>query len=686
MNSKLNIKDAKPAIGILFFYRAREQQNVSHALLFSFLSEIGWMRQFIFHFIFLSGLINFIGFELHAQNDVSEKQIFTPRVEKVEPPHWWANHSINPVRLLVRGANFQDAKIASETKLLKVSNVKINRRGDYLFFDVTIAKNTKPAKYEFEISTVNGKATIPFEISAPLDAKTNFQGITNDDIIYLIMPDRFANGDTSNDKDVDRKNPRAWHGGDFRGITQKIPYLKELGITAIWLTPWYDNPDEANQCDKPWCPNTNYHGYHAIDYYGVENHFGTFADLRMLVETAHRNGIKVIQDQVANHVGIQHPWSKNPPLENWFSKFTQNSFNNSVLLSPNASQSERDNLLKGWFNELLPDNNHYEPEVSRYQIQNALWWIGVTGIDGIRQDTIQYMPRKFIRDWSTAILKQYPRIYLVGEVFERDSAQTAFFQGGKAGWDEIDTNLPSVFDFKLWDTSTEVFTGKKPMRALRDVLKYDGLYPNINNVMTLQNNHDTKRFMSLDGATLEGALLHTAFVLSTRGIPQLYYGEELAMKGGDDPNNRADFAGGWAEDRQSKFTKAGRTVEEQKMFDWTKQWIKLRRENRALRNGQTVDIFYDNDTYVFGRKFVGERNGETVVLAFNFSNSVKEVEFSTYANNISPHPEKFIRGEGGNKMLIGNYLKNYISKNDEHKFTIPPKSVIAVSMEMFFSK
>nr|MDQ3043381.1 alpha-amylase family glycosyl hydrolase [Acidobacteriota bacterium] len=254
------------------------------------------------------------------------------------------------------------------------------------------------------------------------------------------------------------------------------------------------------------------------------------------------------------------------------------------------------------------------------------------------------------------------------------------------GWDNVDTNLPSVFDFKLWRTSQEVFTGKKPMRALRDVLKYDGLYPNINRVTTLQNNHDTDRFMSLKDATLEGAMLHTAFILATRGIPQLYYGEEIAMTGGHDPDNRKDFPGGWREDSVSKFTKEGRKSDERKMFDWTQKWIKLRRQNRALRDGQTVDIFYDKDTYVFGRKFVGERNGETVILAFNFSDSVKEVKFSTYDNNISPRPETFSRGEGGTKMLIGDYLKNYVSNNDEHKFTIPPKSVIAVSMEMSFSK
>ncbi len=548
-----------------------------------------------------------------------------PVVEKVEPPNWWANHSINPVRLMLRGRNLSGASVRSKSQSLKISNIRVNSRGDYLFFDVSIGKPTKPGKYSLDVSTPVGNATASFEISTPLENAINLRGVTNDDVIYLIMTDRFADGDAANNKDVDRTNPRAWHGGDFKGITKRIPYLQELGVTTIWLTPWYNNPDEANQCDKPWCPNTNYHGYHAIDYYGVENHFGTFADLQEMIRECHRNGIKVIQDQVANHVGIQHPWAKNPPLESWFSKFSQNSFNNSVLLSPNGSTGERNNLLSGWFNEFLPDLNQNEPEVARYEIQNALWWGAMTGIDGIRQDTIQYMPREFIRDWSAAILKQYPKLYLVGEVFERDSAQTAFFQGGKTGWDGIDTKLPSVFDFKLWDTSQEVFTGKRSIRALRDVLKYDGHYPNINRVTTLTNNHDTNRFMSLPGATLEGAMLHTAFMLSTRGIPQLYYGEEIAMTGGHDPDNRKDFPGGFPGDTRDAFTKAGRTADEQKMFDETKTWIKLRKVFLPLTMGYTIDLIYDEEKYVFARVLAGE----TFVVAVNTGKKSDTVNFDS---------------------------------------------------------
>ncbi len=599
------------------------------------------------------------------------------QVLKVEPPNWWANHTINPVRVLVRGENLSSvAKIESGDKALKISNLKTNERGDYLYFDVEIAKNAKVGKYNFGVLSKNGKAAIPFEINAPLDAKTHFQGITNDDIIYLIMPDRFADGDTTNDNPAnsatsanDRNNPRAWHGGDFRGIKNHLNYLKELGVTAIWLTPWYDNPNQEFSCDKPWCPNTNYHGYHAIDYYAVEDHFGTLSDLRDLIEEAHAKGIKVIQDQVANHVGVQHAWAKNSPLPNWFSKFEQNSFNNSVLLSPNASQEERNNLLHGWFNESLPDLNQDEPEVARYEIQNALWWVAMTGIDGIRQDTIQYMPRKFIRDWSSAILKQYPKFWMVGEVFERDSVQTAFFQGGKMGWDNIDTNLPSVFDFKLWETSQQVFTGKKPMRALRDVLKYDGLYPNINNITTLQNNHDTKRFMSLDGATLEGAMLHTAFLLSTRGIPQLYYGEELAMRGGEDPFNRADFPGGWQDDKKNAFRHEGRTADERTIFRHVQTWLEIRRKSKALKFGKTVDLQYNDDVYLFARQF----EKETFVLGFNRASESKNVEFDNRI--IDFQNKRIICSPNGSGLAVN--ISNLGAINGTIKLALPPRTAIA---------
>lgn len=558
----------------------------------------------------------FVAFSVVAQN---------PSVTKVDPPSWWASHTINPVRLLVRGTNLRNARITPLNPELHVARLSANEAGTYLFVDVEISPSLRPGKYPLLVESASGSTMIPFSVEAPLDTRGNFQGITNDDVIYLIMTDRFADGDPSNNapKDSppeanDRNNPRSFHGGDLRGIINQLSYLKDLGVTALWLTPWYDNWNGVNRCDKPWCPNTYYHGYHAIDYYAVEDRFGDLATLRELVQKAHALGLKVIQDQVANHVGSRHPWLKDPPLPNWFhgtlAQHQLNKFRNAALLSPHANKLDVRNTLDGWFSDDLPDMNQDEPEVARYEIQNALWWVGMTGIDGIREDTIQYLPRFFIRDLSTALHRQYPKLWMVGEVFERDAAHTAFFIGGHTGWDDIDTKLDSVFDFALWNASLRVFTNKAPVGFLSHELKYDALYPDPSKVTVLANNHDTMRFMSLEGATTAGAMMHVAFVLSVRGIPQLYAAEEIAMEGKEDPDNRRDFP-------IDAFRAEGRKPPEREMFEWTRSWIRLRREQPAMRAGKLIDLFVDDETYVFARQL----GADTVVIAFNRGNKQKQV-------------------------------------------------------------
>ena len=525
----------------------------------------------------------------------------------------------------MRGTNLRGARVSSANPALRASNISVNDKGTYLFLDVDISKTAPSGKYSLTVETPNGQVAIPFNIEAPLETSGNFQGITTDDVIYLIMIDRFADGDPSNNAPEDspreandRQNPRGFHGGDLRGVINQLSYLKDLGVTAIWLTPWYDNWNGVNRCGNPWCPNTYYHGYHAIDYYAVEDRFGDLATLRELVQNAHALGLKIIQDQVANHVGSQHPWLKDPPLPQWFhgtlAQHQLNKFRNSALLSPHSNQRDFHNTLDGWFSDDLPDMNQEEPEVARYEIQNALWWVGVTGIDGIRQDTIQYMPRFFIRDLSDALHRQYPKLWMVGEVFERDAAQTAFFIGGHKGWDGIDTRLDSVFDFSLWNTSLLVFTGKEPVWKLGHQLKYDALYPDPSRLTVLANNHDTTRFLSLEGSSTAGAMMHTAFVLSVRGTPQLYSGEEIAMEGGEDPDNRRDFP-------FSAFKPEGRSPKQREMFDWTRSWIRLRREHAAIRSGRLIDLFADDETYVFARQL----NAETVVIAFNRDKQAKQV-------------------------------------------------------------
>jgi glycosidase len=338
-----------------------------------------------------------------------------------------------------------------------------------------------------------------------------------------------------------------------------------------------------------------------------------------------------------------------------------------VLLSPHANQEEFRNTLDGWFSDDLPDMNQEEPEVARYEIQNALWWIGVTGIDGIRQDTIQYMPRTFIRDLSNALHRQYPKMWMVGEVFERDAAQTAFFIGGHTGWDGVDAKLDSVFDFSLWNASLLAFTNKLPMRVLRDQLKYDGLYPEPLRITTLANNHDTVRFMSLEGATLEGAMMHTAFTLTVRGIPQLYYGEEIAMEGKEDPDNRRDFPGGFPGDSRSAFEARGRKPKEQQMYEWTRAWIRLRAEHPALRHGRLIDLFYDDDAYVFAR----QNKNETVIIALNRAAQEKKVNLPAAAIGLRDGTElSSLIGTKGSSFVAKGSATLTLTKNSASAFVV----------------
>ena len=598
-----------------------------------------------------------------------------PSIIKVEPPNWWARHTINPVRLLVRGKNLFGARVQATKPGVQTSGAVVNQNGTYLFVNVTINSNARPGSYPLKVTTARGSSTIPFTIEPGLKTETHFQGINASDVIYLIMPDRFADGVPSNNVPpgapaaaTDRRNPRSYHGGDLRGIINQLPYLKELGVTALWLTPWYDNWNGVNNCDKPWCPNTYYHGYHAVDYYAVEDHFGDLATLRELVAKSHALGLKVIQDQVANHVGSQHPWVNDPPLDNWFhgtlARHELNKFQNSVLLSPHANQKEVRNTLDGWFNDDLPDMNQEVSEVAHYEIQNSLWWVGTTGIDGIRQDTIQYMPRTFIRELSNALHRQYPKMWMVGEVFERDAAHTAFFIGGHTGWDGVDTRLDSVFDFASWNASLRAFTNKAPMRTLRDQLKYDALYPDPARVTNLANNHDTTRFMSLEGASLEGAMMHVAYILSLRGIPQLYYGEEIAMEGKEDPDNRRDFPGGFPGDQRNAFTSAGRKANEQKMYEWTRTWIRLRTEHAALRSGRLIDLYYDDETYVFAR----QDQTETVIVAFNREGKEKGLPLQLGAIGLK---------DGAQLVgLVGSSVSDRIA-NGQLTLKIPSKTAVA---------
>ncbi len=563
----------------------------------------------------------------------------SPAVSKVEPPSWWAASSINPVRLLIRGHHFTGARVTTENTALKIGTVKVNSAGSYLFVDVAIGRLAKPGNDQLRITTTYGSADANFEILPPLSRMGNFQGFTTDDVIYLIMTDRFSDGDSSNnDPDeskglYDRSKTRFYHGGDFEGVIKHLPYLKQLGVTAIWLTPWYDNVNHLNEREQypdrpggPKRPITDYHGYGAVDFYGVEEHFGTLTKLRELVETAHRLGIKIIQDEVANHTGPYHPWAKDPPTPTWFNgteaKHLANVWQTWSVRDPYATPQTSRETLEGWFIDILPDLNQNDPEVARYLIQNTLWWIGVTGVDAIRQDTFQYVPRTFWRQWMAAIKREYPKVNVVGEVLDGDVAHTSFFQGGRVRYDGIDDRLDTLFDFPLMYPLRRAFAEDKDLRELPKILASDPLYPDASVLVPLIGNHDVKRFMSEPGATVEGLKMAQTLIMTMRGTPQLYYGDEIAMAGGDDPDNRKDFPGGFPADGIDAFTT--RNANQRSVFDHQTLLGQLRAELEPLRRGSLLNLFASSHQYVYARS----TPGASVLVAFNNDTKAAVIEFS----------------------------------------------------------
>lgn len=537
-----------------------------------------------------------------------------PQVDRVEPPNWWVGHTLNPVRVLLHGQNLAGAKVQATGPGLSAATVRVSGSGTYVFADIRIDPQAVPGTRGLRVTTAHGTVTAPFTISPPLPVSGRFQGFGPDDVVYQIMPDRFSDGDTANnappnkDNLYGRSNPHLYHGGDFAGITNHLAYLKELGITAIWITPVYENFQHVNPVQagfKAQYSASDYHGYGAVNQYAVEPHFGDMTSLRQMVDRAHALGIKVIQDQVANHVGPHHPWAADPPTPTWFNGTAAAHENNVyqiwTVMDPHAVPAEQSATLGGWFANALPDLNQNDPEVARYEIQNTLWWVGETGFDGIREDTMPYVPRSFWQSWNAALTRQYPRINAVGEVFDGDVSLVSYFQGGRVGPDGINTGMDSLFDYPLYFPLRRTFAQGASFHDMLVDEAHDWLFPQPTHLMTFLGNHDVKRFLNEDGATPAGLMLAQTFLLTNRGVPLLYYGDEIGMTGGDDPDNRRDFPGGFPGDTQTAFTPAGRTAQEQQIWQHVRTLTHLRAELLPLRRGSQITLYQTDKQWAYAR-------------------------------------------------------------------------------------
>lgn len=559
-----------------------------------------------------------------------------PTVEKMDPPSWWVGSTINPVRVLVKGTNLGGAKIESATPGISASNFMSSANGHYLFADIALAETVRPGKYQLKVVTTSGSVLAPFEVFTPQPRLGNYNGFMPDDVIYFVFTDRLADGDPANNDPAkskglyDRKKGRHYHGGDLQGIIDKLPYIKSLGASAIWTTPVYDNADREDTLETypPEMPTTTgFHGYGAVDFYAVDEHLGDMAKLKELVKKAHMSGFVVLQDQVVNHTGPYHPWANDPPTPNWFNgtleKHESNNWQKWTAMNPRATYQTQRRNIDGWFIDILPDLNQTNPEVEKYLIQNSLWWMAQVGFDAIRMDTLPHVPRSFWAKWGAAVHREFPKVNILGELFDSDPALLSYFQKGRRGHDGIDPEIDTLYDFGLFYPIRNAFAQGKPIREVHQMFARDWLYPKPSALVTFLGVHDMPRFMHESGATTEGLKLAQTLIMTSRGTPLLYYGDEIAMPGGPDPDNRRDFPGGFPGDTRNAFTQQGRTAPENDVFNHLAKLGTLRRELEPLRRGRSLDLFDAEQQYAYARL----TDKAAVIVIFNNDTKPAEVDF-----------------------------------------------------------
>lgn len=516
-----------------------------------------------------------------------------PCVYQVDPPDWWKK--MPAPMLLLYGRNLRDSGISVHGRGTSVMRTHFSANGHYAFVWLKEPKGRQPQTIEVQVKNDSGKTAFPFAFHKRKPATAGFKGFSPADTIYEIMTDRFADGDLKNDPHPSQRAlPRGWHGGDFKGIEDHLNYLKQLGVTAIWITPAYDNEGSPQ----------SYHGYSATDEYKPDPHFGTIQAFKNLVAAVHAHGMKFILGLVPNHVGPGCPWKNDPPTPHWFhgsaAHHVAAQSNFEALVDPHADWAQKKATRQGWFANVLPDLNQSNPLVSQYLIQNAIWWIETGGVDGLRLDTFPYVSRAFWQKYNGELHKLFPHLTSVGEVFNSKPTIVSYFAGGESH-DGIDTHLWTPFDYPSFFALRAVLTHKKPMSYLEQVWAQDWLYPHPNRLVTFFGNHDNVRFMSLPGVTVKDLKLAYGILLTMRGTPQIYYGDEIAMKGGADPYNRRDFPGGFPGAKHDAFVASGRTPVQNEVHNWVEGLLHFRDSQSVFGDGGQQDIEYSKRTMVYLR-------------------------------------------------------------------------------------
>ena len=552
-----------------------------------------------------------------------------PFIDKIDPPNWWATFP-SPM-LLLHGNHLFGATVAVSGSNVSVTRTHASANGHYLFIWLRTT-HAAPQSLTIRVSNAAGSVSREYYLDRRKPASAGFQGFSSRDVMYLIMTDRFADGDTSNDPNPSQRGlPRGWHGGDLRGIQQHLGYLRQLGVTTIWTTPVYDNTGGTQ----------DYHGYSATNMYAVDPHFGTLADYIHLAQAVHAVGMKLVLDTVPNHVGAANPWAKDPPAPDWFHGTVAHhepaNTDFTSLPDPHATWAQQEDVTQGWFANVLPDLNQKNPLVSQYLIQNAVWWVETAGLDGLRLDTFPYVSRVFWHNFHAELHQLFPHLTTVGEVFNPDPTLVSYFAGGVArpGHEgTVDTGLYTPFDFPIYFMLRRVLIQNQPMSNLENILRQDRLYPHPERLVTFIGNHDTMRFLTVPGATIPDLKMAFALISTMRGMPQIYSGDEIAMRGGNDPDNRHDFLGGFPGDPANAFTAAGRTPEQASVHDYLRTLLRFRAHHIALQTGLQQDIYMDKTVFAFVRADdvahgCTPSSPERVLVTANHSSSPRSLTLST---------------------------------------------------------
>ena len=570
-------------------------------------------------------------------------------IDRVNPTNWWVGMKSPNVQLLVHGPGAGTLAYTVSypgVKLLKTSTVD---NPNYAFLDLSIAPTAKPGRVPLVGKKGSQTVTQSWEIKAR-DNASKAQGVTTADFIYLAMPDRFANGDPTNDKfpdlrdpNMDRANPFFRHGGDLAGAAQRLLYLKELGVTAVWFTPLIENNQPLT--NEGGTMRASYHGYGFTDQYTIDKRFGGNAAYKSFVQQAHAAGLKVVQDAVYNHVGNTHWILQDLPMKSWLHQwpaYTNTTYKYQPVTDPYAAQIDRKITLDGWFVPFLPDLNQQNPYVANYLIENAIWVVENFGIDAWRIDTYMYNDQPFMNRCNAALLAEYPRLHIFGESMVNNVVDQSYYTRNTIGF-PFKSNQPGTIDFVLEyamlaglkEVGTPSATGwDNGVQRFYQTLAQDAVYQDPTKNVTLLDNHDQNRFLSEVGDDLDKYKMGLTWLLTTRGIPSLYYGTEVLMKNFKDPTDaevRRDFPGGWPGDAADKFTAAGRSARENEAFDFVKKLANYRRDHPVLHTGKLMQYLPENGLYAYFRY---DATG-TVLVATNTTSTPATLPTARFAERMA---------------------------------------------------